>query len=95
MVNGGYAKDPVLVAEILSPSTMNNDRGRKLDFYTTIASLETILIVYQGRGASRSLAAYQQRMEQRRSAGIEPIASRSGRFGSIGVADIYEGVPLA
>ena len=29
MVEGGYARDPVFIAEVLSPSTMNNDRGRK------------------------------------------------------------------
>ena len=46
-VDGGYARDPVLVAEVLSPSTMNNDRGRKLDFYRAIPTLRTILIVYQ------------------------------------------------
>jgi len=44
-VPGGYITDPVLVAEVLSPSTAANDRGRKLDFYMTIDSLRTILIV--------------------------------------------------
>ena len=29
---GGYAKDPVLIAEVLSPTTRNNDRGRKARF---------------------------------------------------------------
>jgi Uma2 family endonuclease len=43
----GYAKDPVLIAEVLSPSTMDNDRGRKLAFYKSIATLRTLLIVYQ------------------------------------------------
>lgn len=43
----GYAYDPVLVAEILSPSTMNNDRGRKVEFYKTLPSLRTLLVVYQ------------------------------------------------
>jgi len=42
---GGYVTDPVLVAEVLSPSTAANDQGRKLEFYKTIASLRTILIV--------------------------------------------------
>ncbi len=42
-VKGGYITDPMLVAEILSPSTAANDRGRKLDFYKTIESLRTIL----------------------------------------------------
>lgn len=43
----GYARDPVLIAEVLSPSTMANDRGRKVDFYLTVPSLRTFLIVYQ------------------------------------------------
>ncbi len=94
MVNGGYAKDPVLVAEILSPSTMNNDRGRKLDFYTTIASLETILIVYQDEvrveAWRRINNEWSRDVRRDRTDSIEV-----GRFGSIGVADIYEGVPLA
>lgn len=41
----GYARDPVLVAEVLS--TMSCDRGRKTDFYRSIASLELFLIAYQ------------------------------------------------
>ena len=47
MVSGGYAKDPVLVAEVLSPSTMRWDRGGKIEFYHSIPSLQTILLVYQ------------------------------------------------
>ncbi|HEY8565984.1 MAG TPA: Uma2 family endonuclease [Beijerinckiaceae bacterium] len=43
----GYARDPVLIAEVLSPSTRNNDRGRKADFYETLASLRTFLVVHQ------------------------------------------------
>ncbi|MGX5775217.1 Uma2 family endonuclease [Methylorubrum zatmanii] len=43
----GYARDPILVAEVLSPSTMSRDRGLKTDFYLGIASLRVFLIVYQ------------------------------------------------
>ncbi|SFL23073.1 Uma2 family endonuclease [Methylobacterium pseudosasicola] len=42
----GYAEDPLLVAEVLSPSTMSLDRGRKIDFYRTVPSLKVLLIVY-------------------------------------------------
>ncbi|MCJ2072795.1 Uma2 family endonuclease [Methylobacterium sp. J-030] len=42
----GYASDPLLVAEVLSPSTMSLDRGRKIDFYRTVPSLKVLLIVY-------------------------------------------------
>ncbi|GJD57597.1 Uma2 family endonuclease [Methylobacterium dankookense] len=43
----GYATDPVLVAEVLSPSTILKDRGRKAEFYRTVSSLQVFLIVYQ------------------------------------------------
>ena len=32
---------------VASPSTMSNDRGRKLAFFQTVPSLRTILIVYR------------------------------------------------
>jgi Uma2 family endonuclease len=38
--------DPVLVVEVLSPSTMASDRGYKFTHYTTIPSLQQILFVY-------------------------------------------------
>ncbi|MBB2962313.1 Uma2 family endonuclease [Methylobacterium sp. R2-1] len=47
MLKDGYARDSVLVAEVLSPLTMSRDRGRKTDFYRNIVSLKAFLIVYQ------------------------------------------------
>lgn len=38
--------DPVAVFEVLSPSTMNWDRGAKADAYMTIPSLRFIALVY-------------------------------------------------
>lgn len=35
------------VAEVLSPSTISNDRGRKSDFYRRVPSLRCFLRVYQ------------------------------------------------
>ncbi|WP_019904916.1 Uma2 family endonuclease [Methylobacterium sp. 77] len=43
----GYASDPILVAEVLSKSTMSLDRGRKTDFYRSVPSLRTFLLVSQ------------------------------------------------
>lgn len=43
----GYTSAPVLVAEVLSPSTMKNDLGRKTAFYRSVSSLRTFLIVHQ------------------------------------------------
>ncbi|MBE7244244.1 MAG: Uma2 family endonuclease [Actinomycetospora chiangmaiensis] len=43
----GFADDPLMIVEVLSPGTMTNDRGRKLAFYGTVPSLQSLLIVYQ------------------------------------------------
>jgi Uma2 family endonuclease len=44
---GGYVCSPRLVVEVLSPSTEKEDRTTKLDFYETIDSLASILLVWQ------------------------------------------------
>ena len=42
-----YIDDPVVVVEVLSPSTKDVDRGRKLEFYKSLETLQHIVIVYQ------------------------------------------------
>ena len=42
-----YITDPIVIVEVLSPSTMDYDRGAKLDFYKSMPSLSHIAIVYQ------------------------------------------------
>lgn len=39
--------DPIVVIEVLSPSTMNLDRGRKLELYRSIPTVRHIFLVYQ------------------------------------------------
>lgn len=43
----GYADDPLLIAEVLSPSTLVIDRGRKTEFYQSVPSLAVLLLVHQ------------------------------------------------
>ena len=92
MLDGGYARDPIFLAEVLSRSTMINDRGRKLAFYQTIPSLRTILIVSQD----------EMRVEAWQRAGTEWVLDlkRSGAdaieaegLGSVPLSDIYRHVP--
>lgn len=92
-LDGGYATDPVFVAEVLSPSTMGNDRGRKLEFFQTIASLETILIVYQDelRVEAWHCGGGEWRLDVHRTRSSEVKALG----GTILLADLYEDVPLA
>jgi Uma2 family endonuclease len=42
-----HREHPVVLVEVLSPSTANVDRGRKREIYTAIPSLEHYLIVAQ------------------------------------------------
>lgn len=95
-LEGGYARDPVLLAEVLSPSTMSNDRGRKLDFYRTITSLRTILIVYQSEAR---IEAWRREGEDWRwivLKDMEAALALPDLGGELRLADVYEGIgPLA
>jgi Uma2 family endonuclease len=43
---GAYITDPVVVVEVLSPSTIDNDRGRKLRFYKALPTVQHIVLIY-------------------------------------------------
>lgn len=94
MLDGGYARDPVLLAEVLSPSTMNNDRGRKLDFYRSIATLRTILVVYQDEirleAWQRDGEGWRREVLKRRA----DVLDLPELGGALGLSDLYDGVPL-
>jgi Uma2 family endonuclease len=42
-----YASDPLVVVEVLSPSTMQFDRGAKLQRYFNFDSLQHLILLYQ------------------------------------------------
>jgi Uma2 family endonuclease len=42
-----FIEDPVVVVEVLSPSTMDEDRGPKLMFYKSLPTLRHVALVYQ------------------------------------------------
>lgn len=94
MLDGGYAKDAVFLAEVLSPSTMNNDRGRKLDFYRKLSTLRTILVIYQDevRVEAWQRDGDEWRREVRQGRGASLDLPELG--GTLALADIYEGIPL-
>ena len=92
MLEGAYARDPVFLAEVLSRSTMINDRGRKLAFYQTIPRLRTILVVsqdevrveaWQRNGADWTL-------DTKRSL---DDAIEAENLGSLRLSDVYRHVP--
>ena len=88
----GYVSDPLLVDEVLSPSTMINDRGFKARFYQSIPSLRTLLLIDQDEARIevwRRDAEWTMRIAR---AG-EPI-DLSELGGAIAVADVYDGIEL-
>jgi Uma2 family endonuclease len=42
-----FVTDPLVVVEVLSPPTIDFDRGAKLDFYKVIPTMTHIVLVYQ------------------------------------------------
>ncbi len=42
-----YITDPLVVVEVLSPSTIDFDRGPKLDFYKSLPTVRHIAFIYQ------------------------------------------------
>jgi Uma2 family endonuclease len=42
-----YITDPLVVVEMLSPTTIDVDRGPKLDFYKSLPTVRDIALVYQ------------------------------------------------
>lgn len=80
----GYAADPLLVAEVLSPSTMSLDRGRKIDFYRTVPSLAVLLIVYSDEA----------RVEVWRRAGDDWSVAALGLDGTVSLPELDGAVPV-
>jgi Uma2 family endonuclease len=42
-----FITDPLVIVEVLSPSTMDVDRGEKLRFYKALPTLRHIAFIYQ------------------------------------------------
>lgn len=95
----GYAPDPILLAEVLSPSTMTVDRGRKIDFYKTVAPLRRFLIVYQDEAR---IEVFSRRDAQDRDAqsqgsqdwdreviGLDGVLDLPELGGTVAVRDVY------
>lgn len=47
VTTNSFVTDPLAVVEVLSPSTMDIDRGEKLRFYKRLPTLMHVVLVYQ------------------------------------------------
>ncbi|WP_342151588.1 Uma2 family endonuclease [Methylorubrum sp. SB2] len=92
VLDHGYARDPILVAEVVSPSTVSRDRGPKAAFYRTIASLDAFLLVDQD---APCVEAWRRDAQ---GAWAQEVRGRDARIdlpelgGRLAVADIYDDI---
>lgn len=85
----GYASDPILIAEVRSPSTMTIDRGRKIDFYKTLAPLKRFLIVYQDEARIEVFARRDLQEWDRAVVGLDGMLDLPELGGAVAVRDVY------
>ncbi|MCY4147095.1 MAG: Uma2 family endonuclease [Chloroflexi bacterium] len=86
--------NPVLVAEVTSPSTINFDRGDKLDFYQSIESLEVMLLVDQLRPFVELYARQGKRWLRSEYSGIAASVPLSALNIELPLAELYRGIEL-
>ncbi|KMO35244.1 Uma2 family endonuclease [Methylobacterium aquaticum] len=90
----GYARDPLVVAEVLSPSTLNNDRGRKAAFYQGLQTLRASLIVYADEARVERWSRGNGPDATMRILGRNDVIPLPDLGGEIPVAALYDGIPL-
>ena len=88
----GYASDPVLVAEVLSPSTMSADRGRKTDFYRAVESLQVFLIVYQDEPRVEVWRRQEGNAWRKQALGLDGAIELPEFGGALPVATVFAGL---
>ena len=80
-----YAADPSLIVEVLSPSTELHDRGRKLDDYRRLPTVQEVLLV----------ASEQRRVQHWRRDGARWIVEDLIGDADLRLAAVPTAIPLA
>ena len=85
--------NPLVLVDVLSPSTSKYDEGAKLDFYVGIPSLRAYVLVWQDYASVRVLEREPGgEWTFRLSAGLDASARVEALGAEIALADVYEGV---
>ncbi len=86
--------NPTLIIEILSPSTEDHDRGRKLFDYRSIPSLETILLVAQSQVHIEQIARQDDSSWVLTETGdLDAVLDLPAIGSRLALADVYRRVP--
>lgn len=84
--------DPILVVEVLLPSTAADDYGRKRRSYQSIPSLRHILIVSQDRALVELYTRHDREWLLRMAEGLGAMIHLEGLEVDLALADIFDGV---
>jgi Uma2 family endonuclease len=89
------ADDPVVVVEVLSPSTAAQDRGDKFLLYAAIPTVMEILLVYQHKMAVERWTRGADGFDLDDLAGAEAVVRVDALGGAIPLKEIYAGTSLS
>ena len=87
-----YQDQPVLIIEVLSPSTRNYDLNEKLEAYLQIPSLECYIVLEQHQPIATVFRKTNDGFSRQLVQGTESNIDLPFFNGSLSLADIYEGV---
>ena len=87
-----FQDQPVLIIEVLSPSTRNYDWNEKLEAYLQIPSLECYIVLEQHQPIATVFRKTNDGFSRQLIQGIESIIDLPFFNGSLSLADVYEGV---
>ena len=84
--------NPLLVAEVISPSSVDRDRGEKLHFYQSIASLQIYLVIDQHRAHVESYERHDGGWRVKEFSGLDAIIPLPALGCELPLAEIYRGI---
>ena len=86
--------NPTLVAEVISPTTANRDRGFKRDLYQSLPSLQVYLVIEQFKAQVEVDSRQDDSWQSQEYAGLDAIVPLPALGCDLPLAEIYADIPL-
>ncbi len=86
--------NPTLVAEVISPTTANKDRGFKRDLYQSLPSLQVYLVIEQFKAQVEVDSRQDDSWQSQEYAGLDAIVPLPALGCDLPLAEIYADIPL-
>jgi len=84
--------NPLLVAEVISPSSVDRDRGEKLRYYQSISSLQVYLVIDQHQPRVESYTRRTSAWRRQEFSGLDAIIPLPALGCELPLAEIYYGI---